>query len=510
MALDPSDAELQAMNEVLKVALHLKIDGDPTDPKTTLGSLFALFGAKPDSLPAVIGIFPEPVYMQIIKDKWKVPDPAPATTSRDPTLVENGQALVFGHICRLIAGTVKTQRQAQKEANEAAQLAADRAKAAVAASPVGGKKKIKFEHHVGQATDEDCDEITAKHFEGANANYHKTFKSDPPPRKECTLAQLSAFFAILTLGLTLYIDFAVWTPFAIRTSRRIKLRSTVMHNGMSTPIEIWGPPNFESWYESYELFITACISFETISLGVLLRYMEKVRSFRSKYGRPAWALIYQSETRMRSEQSGRIRRKGERERTKALAAGGTHDFDPKKPWEWVWDQMILDAEWWKTELEDPGDSFKFGAVPLTEHLAGDAPVDRPSGGKGGDALQHMQASQESNIVAHGYGSQSGTGRVDGVGGYEVSPGGGGRGNKRRGRDHTLGDDGLYTHNRQGNLLCDSFRRTGACEAPLVGIAKARCASGSHQCGKCLGTGHGASSCTRDLPPAESKRARFNV
>ena len=49
----------------------------------------------------------------------------------------------------------------------------------------------------------------------------------------------------------------------------------------------------------------------------------------------------------------RVRRRGEEERAVAVAAGGTHPLDPTRPWDWVWGEVLSDADFWRSALEEP-------------------------------------------------------------------------------------------------------------------------------------------------------------
>ena len=83
--------------------------------------------------------------------------------------------------------------------------------------------------------------------------------------------------------------------------------------------------------------------FNTIDLGNILNYASKIQMYVKRYGPSLWYLIYQADHRMRLENMERIRRRGELERSNALAAGGTHTFDPGRPWNWVWKQSTYDG-----------------------------------------------------------------------------------------------------------------------------------------------------------------------
>ena len=47
-----------------------------------------------------------------------------------------------------------------------------------------------------------------------------------------------------------------------------------------------------------------------------------------------------------------MKRRGEEELAAAQAAGGTHEFDVNKPFDWCSKAAAQDATFWKEELED--------------------------------------------------------------------------------------------------------------------------------------------------------------
>ena len=157
--------------------------------------------------------------------------------------------------------------------------------------------------------------------------------------------QLTAIGWLLDNGYVPYVDLALWGPYAGRIFRQLKMRGLVMTgDGEFQHVEIGGPPTFAIWEANWEVAIAGYVSHKAAPLGTLMRYRAKIADLHRRCGEGAWALIYQADLRMRSEHFERLRRRGEEERTAALAAGGTNLFDPSAPWGWVFDQACADFE----------------------------------------------------------------------------------------------------------------------------------------------------------------------
>ena len=127
---------------------------------------------------------------------------------------------------------------------------------------------------------------------------------------------------------------------------KMKLQGQILDGaGKLRPVEIAGPPTPDVWQESHEGAKTGFIMFEDISLGNLDNYAAHFLCLVMRYGQSVWYLAYQTEVRMRQERMVVIRR-GEAEHAAVFAAGGTHTYNPFRPWDWVRTQSIFDHQFW--------------------------------------------------------------------------------------------------------------------------------------------------------------------
>ena len=82
-----------------------------------------------------------------------------------------------------------------------------------------------------------------------------------------------------------------------------------------------GPSRFEDWLPCWRLLKTVLIMLALVSLGALKAYERLIVTWAHRYGRKAWALLYQADGRKRKTRMVRIRRRGAAEAEKAKEEG---------------------------------------------------------------------------------------------------------------------------------------------------------------------------------------------
>ena len=199
------------------------------------------------------------------------------------------------------------------------------------------------------------------------------------------------------------------------------------------------------------VFKTGCIQLDLLSPARVEVYMDTIKKYNARYTHTCWHLIYQADVRMRLEQAERIRRVGQAERVSAQARNLLHDFDPVKPWEWVWARMPEDTKFWREELEEPCMLVLQRSGSISNMISGDAPV--ASDGGSSKRNQHGPAPGPKKKA------------------------------KKAPRVHNV-SDGVYTTNRRSIQLCADFNK-GTCTETTANHRCSRNPSLSHQCSKCL-------------------------
>ncbi|CAK0891828.1 unnamed protein product [Prorocentrum cordatum] len=446
------------------------------------GALFQALGVDGSEHPRIIGALQAADFDTIVR-AVQVRDPGGGGGAGgpppllDPTPAQLSQAGLLGRACRV---TVGTQPSA----------------AAAAAAQAAAQTAVKMAGTINQTDDTEVDISDEHAIKIAYKNYHDRIGAFPPAEEELSKEQLSTLWEAFRSGGAPYTDMAVWGPHHHRIQKKIRLRGVkIAPTGEVTSIELTGPADFEDWRACYAVFKVGCIMFEQITPARLDAYEKHLRGFHERYGRQCWALIYQADVRARLELSERLRRIGKDEKESADATSTFHDFDPAKPWEWVWSKLTSDVQFWLREVQEPAVLVLASTASLHQMIDRDAPIMQAPPPPSNAASQRPPA-------LPGAQQQLKRQRSDGGGGGGDPPGGGGSGNNT-GRMHKVGPDGLFTHDRKGIELCRSYQ-TGECTEHDARNNCCRIPRLKHQCGKCLSIDHGANNCALKTDLGECK------
>ena len=251
-----------------------------------------------------------------------------------------------------------------------------------------------------------------------------------------------------------------------------------------------GPSCFEDWLPSWRMLKTSLIMLMLVTLGTLNAYERLITTWARRYGRKAWASLYQADCRMRKTRIARIRRRGASEALKAREEGHDHPFN-RMPWDWAFRQAVSPAEqadWWKNEFVEPAGLLLSGAIKESDVVDGDEPIESSSRGPPVATLSPPRAAR--NPGRHVDEPPAKRARQSGVA-----------------RSHRLDDSGLLTHNRQNKELCKGWQ-AGQCgpfnPRSIVCPVDTR---NVHQCCKCLSPKHGGCDCNdKPLQPKTEDRA----
>ena len=464
-SMDPDDATKATLTTVTLVATWAGLGGTVGDNTTPRGSLFTLMGLTGTEHPRIVGIMPAADVATVIT-RWQLHNAAGEDVA--PTLSQLGQAGVFARTCRYVCDVAEAGSSVHPMPGPLPP-----------APTTNNARRVKMSHVINQADEEEVDMLTSQEVTDAYDRYMAKTGGFPPEDEELSAEQITTLQSLYKSGRAPYTDFAVWGPYQHRIQKKMKLKGMKFNgSGELVPIEMYGPTDFESWRECYMVFRAGSIMLDQISPAKLDRYEKLIRQYHERYGRGCWPIIYQADVRARLEESERVRRQGKDAYETAQRSGLTHPFDPNKPWDWVWGTLTMQVlGFWQKEVVEPCMLFLAKTANMNSLVEDDAPV-----GKGAN-VPTVTTSVRSMPSAPSAPSEP-------------------RPSKRqRGpdiREHRVGGDGNYTHNRKGQELCRLFQSGECLEKDNRGNC-ARNSSRKHQCAKCLSESHGANKCSSDGP-----------
>ena len=154
----------------------------------------------------------------------------------------------------------------------------------------------------------------------------------------------------------------------------------------------------------------------------------------------------------------RVRRRGEEERALAMFAGMSHPLNRRRPWDWVWGEVLTDAQLWRIELEE--NALLILSRYIGRSLSSDNVAQVPSGKR--------WFREDSNL----------------------------RPPPKMPKTHDVNGNS-FVANRRGRRLCDPFKHG------CLHVQTRRPNDGTlvHQCSRCLDTSHRAHACPRTDFPA---------
>jgi len=358
-----------------------------------------------------------------------------------------------------------------------------------AAAPSGDR--FKFNLVVDQTNDNEAEVLLDPAITTLYSNYRMVTGGLPPKDATPSIYQLTAIDELVRQLKVPYVDFSIFVPNAMRHMKRNKLAGSVLgSDGRLQPIELYGPPNYDSWEKCYEVLATALLMTKAVSLSALGRYRDLIKSFAARYGPSVWHLTYQADIRMRGEHMERLRIAALQDRSIAVAAGRTHPFDPMSPWEFLWSEACRDNQFWLDELQENSMLVLTRTASLASMVDSSTAIVH-SGANANMARQHaLSALPPPPPPAPGR-----LGRVPAV----RQP------SNRPARSAHNVSNGQYTSNRRYMPLCPGWQ-DGSCTAhdPRTNRCSAN-PEAVHQCSKCLSTTHGANVGTgcNSSPPSEA-------
>ncbi len=188
----------------------------------------------------------------------------------------------------------------------------------------------------------------------------------PREQIEPSADQLGGLLQVLKSGSAPYADFSLWGPQGRRALKKL-IHSAALYDpntGKWVQKSLRGPPNFQSWLKSWNVFKVAMIMLGQASSASLEAYEEKIRQVATEdFPAQCWFLIYQADVRARSEYWDKFLRITQLEQSKKAIDG----FDKSLPWDYVIrfsvdDDLQRSRTWWEKELTRRCDGYLNGTL----------------------------------------------------------------------------------------------------------------------------------------------------
>ena len=428
---------------------------------------------------------------------WQVPNAE--GIGGPPSLTQKGRARLFFRIVRAVADSYDPAKATPVTP------ASSGGAAAGTSAPVVFSNQVPLKEVTSQVAEGTCSRMTKDEILECFAQYEVQYgKNKRPPRdEEPPEEQLSALKHLLHSGDCPYVEFTMWSPHGHRLAKKMKLTGQVFNNrGELHTVELAGPATFELWLASWNILQHGFLMHRAVDLGNLLEYRRYMERFYSKFGENTWALQYQADVRTRLEHFPRTNRRGYAEWKEAQMAGKNHDYDPSRPWNWVFAAVVKDKDWWKEELEDLATQIVRAQPRVMDVLGGDAPVQKRPHHSDLPGVDHVYHVPTPDVW----------GWTNGPPAPPPPPGGGERERvtenrpPRRPKNLKLHNvvDGFYVTSRQGTPLCLAYNQ-GTCDAAVNGHVCPRDSGKTHLCSRCLSGDHNGTQCRHTSATSGPKR-----
>ena len=151
--------------------------------------------------------------------------------------------------------------------------------------------------------------MTQEEVMNAHRRYQNQFGEGKRPHEDVTptIEQLSSLKHLIESGESPFVSFAVWKPNAQRNMKRQKFTGKLFNTRCKlVDTELAGPPTFEHFKQCYKVLQTALIMLGAVDLGNVTQYLEYLEDFHRRFGEPLYALLFQADTRARSELMARL------------------------------------------------------------------------------------------------------------------------------------------------------------------------------------------------------------
>ena len=302
--MDPTEAELQQINDVRGAMDWAGVDGDLEN-----ALLQALGGVQ---RVREVPLITRPAWDLAVQN-LQVPDQADPAVHGPPNArplrpVEQARVESFRRVCCLRVGRPADEPGAQAPLPpQAGVLPIPNPGGAGNAQ---GARKLKLSAILDPTLDAEVISIPpneqAQLYEAYRAKYGDFPGADADPSPD----QLAALRQVIQAGALPFACFTTFGPHGQRLLRKQTFTSFTLNvsTGEWARKEQPGPSNYHEWFKCWRVYRTTMLLLDCCDSERLDNYAEVIRSFVTQFGEECWFLVARADAQMRSEHMERLRR----------------------------------------------------------------------------------------------------------------------------------------------------------------------------------------------------------
>ena len=210
-------------------------------------------------------------------------------------------------------------------------------------TPTSNVKKLKMAHVLDKGDESEFTVADAGHINKWFHNFVAIMHGQPDEEETPTNEQLSALNVRVAVQLgSPFADFAVFTPYARKTSRAHRFTAYLPQpDGSWLAKEIPGPSNFQAWLYCWRVFRVACLMLKVAHVMPLDRYQQKIEKLAMQWP-TARHPVCPAEDKCRFERFNRL--KSRIEFDIALGRPAPPLWDGRFPWSAIFLKAAEDDE----------------------------------------------------------------------------------------------------------------------------------------------------------------------
>ena len=483
-AMEPTSEELSGFTGISSVIAWSGMSSPVED------SFLSVLGRPPNL--RVLASVPVNVFRTMI-DGWRLPPLQPSVESSEstgvsqptmPTPTDIATSFLVFQAARLKMGLPFAIDQPALPSPATPRPAAPAAPSA----PI--KIKMKMNEVINQSMDQEIDVKSSSEMAALTDIYIRKVGAEPDPGEDPTAEQVAGVEKLIENELPPSPDLAIFGPYGAAIHRKLKFRGQIFVNNMFVTQELTGPPNYQVWKACMAVLKIVYIFLETVSPQRFDNYVNFVGSLATVYGDRAWAVIYQADVEMRTQEFARIKARLDRKHHRDIAfrtvcesaakgplpiPADPNAYDDQRPWDGVFYKAVSGSKaetFWNNKVHRPG-MMMCTNVKKPGDLVHDHNLHPAAGSYGGpntvgyeDPAWPSAPSAATTRAAPAAAARGRTRTPRGDGNSDLSV-----------RD----DQGHFTINRRGMEVCRNFQ-TGNC---VGGNMCPQDPSRVHQCWWCL-------------------------